>query len=91
MAAATGRDAGPHQQHRVRVETEAGAVQGVREGPDHHTEDHRHDKYQQQDNSSLAPGEELLESEYLVFLLNMAEQRGRMFHSDIVLLTSDTV
>ena len=39
VAAAAGGDAGPHQQHGVRVETEAGAVQGVREGADHHPED----------------------------------------------------
>ena len=40
VAAVAGGDAGPLQQHGVRVATEAGAVQGVREGAQHHPEDH---------------------------------------------------
>ena len=40
VAAAARCDAGPLQQHGVRVATEAGAVQGVREGAQHHQEDH---------------------------------------------------
>ena len=67
VAAAARCDAGPLQQHGVRVAREAGAVQGVRESAHHHQEDHRRHQHQRQDNSGLAPGEELFESEYFVF------------------------
>ena len=72
LAVVAGRDASPLQQHGVCVAREAGAVQGVRESAHHHQEDHREYQHERQDNSGLAPGEELFESEYFVFLLSTA-------------------
>ena len=71
VAVAAGGEACPHQQHGVRAETETGAVHGVGDGSHNHREDWPEHRHSPQDNSGLAPGEELLKSKnhFIIFLV----------------------